>query len=191
MKKIITGDTEYAPSEKACKWCPLNGVACPASDQHNTELMQADFSDFKGLVKPEILTFEEAEQVVLNKHIITKWLSGVEHRLQTAIDAGAESNYFKLVQSVGNRTYNKKQSRIIRKLNKRGIAPETYLVEPGLKSPAQLEAALASLGHMTKKDAISFIDDVVERPDRGVRLDSIKSGKASIVSTAQNDFTEK
>lgn len=192
VKEINSDSAKFVPSEKACEWCPLNGVACPASDNHSVALMKAEFQDFveqKSLVNPSSLTKEEAEAIVLNKKKITSWLNNVELHLKNAIESGEKSSNFKLVQSLGNRSYIKQRS-VIRKLKKLGVPEEVYLSEPALKTPSQLESSMVAHKQMTKDEIKEFISAVTTRVENGYRIAPINSGKEAIQSTAQSDFSE-
>ena len=182
---------KFCASQKACEWCPLIGL-CPPTAAHNTELMHQEFSEFvesPDLPAPKRLTIEEAEAIVRHKSKITKWLSEVELYLFNAIESGTKSEHFKLVTRTGNRKYNAKQSRIIRKLKRLEVKEGYYLTEPGLRSPAQLEASLVAHTDMKLSDAKEFVNEVTERPDLGHTIAKLTDGRDRI-SSAEDDFKE-
>lgn len=187
VAEINSDNAKFVASEKACKWCPLNGI-CEASKNQALEVLKTEFVDDE-LPAVNQLTFEEAELIVQNEKRIIEWLKAVRLQFHKALESGSKSDNFKLIQGVGNRAY-EKESAIIRKLKKQKIPEKVYLTEPTLRSPAQLEKSLAEYHVMSMKEAKEFVNGITVRPETGYRVAPANSGLTEIPSTAQADFEE-
>jgi len=94
----IGGDDKavFAPSEEACKWCPLAGI-CRARMEKNT---QDDFG-----AEPDTLTLEELGDILQRTKDIRAWTEAVENFALDAIySRGMEIPGWKVVRSGGRRT---------------------------------------------------------------------------------------
>jgi len=86
---------EFAPSDTACRWCPLAGI-CRARMEKNT---QDDFG-----AQPDTLSFEELGEVLGRIGEIRSWCSAVEdYALDAAYSQGKEIPGWKVVRSGGRR----------------------------------------------------------------------------------------
>lgn len=171
-----------------CTFCPRAGY-CEKLANKNMELAQIDFQE----IKPQFpvvssLTKDQIEYILKNKKQIESWLKSVYEYATNAADKGEEFNNYKLVKRFGNRKYSKTERSIVRKLRKLGYDSSVYLTEPVLKSPAQLEQALAI--HMKNAEAKEFVNSVTEKPDLGVSLAELTDGRESALTTAESDFAD-
>ncbi|CAH1192963.1 Endonuclease [Glutamicibacter phage Montesquieu] len=86
---------EFAPSDTACRWCPLAGI-CRARMEKNT---QDDFGE-----QPDTLSLEELGEVLGRVSEIRSWCSAVEgYALDAAYSQGKEIPGWKVVRSGGRR----------------------------------------------------------------------------------------
>ena len=112
--KIKTGDTEFVPSEKGCKWCPAKDAAsgCPAYNNWMHEVFAEAFSDDAELLDeaiftdPSLITPSRRWFIVQNAGLAKKWLAKLhEDSLDAAIDGKPDPGSKAVLGQKGNRVY--------------------------------------------------------------------------------------
>lgn len=97
----------FAPSEKACQWCPAKGF-CSARQRSLTEGIDvlAEFdSEPVHFVPPPALSVEQIGRVLTLKSQIAKWLDDVEAYATEHLRGGGKLPGWKLVTSRGGNRY--------------------------------------------------------------------------------------
>lgn len=103
--KIITGNTTFNPSEKACKWCP-HQANCEALIAHVEETVKGAFDDIQDIEgKADIISNEHLKRVLDNKDLITSFIKAVEQVALERLQNGQEIDGYKLVESRTNRKW--------------------------------------------------------------------------------------
>lgn len=115
--RIQTGDVEFAPSEKTCKWCPVKNTTrgCPAYD----DMMYAVFADAfddtaEVLGEPQFqntsqLTSAKRYFIVKNAKLATKWLAKLhDDSLDAAISGTPDPGSKAVIGQKGNRVMSDK-----------------------------------------------------------------------------------
>ena len=96
---IKSGNTEYAPSDKACQWCN-HKANCSALLTHTQKIIGAEFDDLD-LPEPETVDY----QLILdNKSLIESWLKAVE---EIAFEKLADNGIIKGYKLVNGRSTRK------------------------------------------------------------------------------------
>ncbi len=170
-----------------CTFCPRAGH-CQTNASHSMELAEIDFSNIDDeLPVVNQLTKDEVELILVNASKIKNWLDSVKMYATKAADSGETFNKHKLVERYGHRKFSNKEQRIVRKLKKAGY-DTTLIYEQKLRSPAQLEVAIAAVS--SKKEAKEFVDGITLKPILGVALVPNTDGRETVKTTAETDFVE-
>lgn len=94
----MTGEGDYAPSEKACQWCPAKAICKARADLNLQNAIKYDFADSNELEPAAI------SDVLSQSKVIKKWLEDVEdYALTQARDQGQSFPGWKLVAGRSNR----------------------------------------------------------------------------------------
>jgi hypothetical protein len=101
--KIITGDTEFNPNAKACKWC-RHQANCEALREFTEKVIKGDFDDLDEL-DATIINNTHIKRILDNKDLILSFIKAVEEEAQAKLLAGEEIEGYKLVQSRTNRKW--------------------------------------------------------------------------------------
>jgi hypothetical protein len=96
----------FAPSEKACRWCPAKAF-CPARQNEMLDGIEAldTIEPPKPLPLPAALSIEQLAAVLKHKDNIAKWLNDVEEYATNRLRDGNAVPGFKLVMSRGGNRY--------------------------------------------------------------------------------------
>lgn len=136
-----------------CGFCPARAT-CPAIRQKTYELAQMDFdpitldagaTDGAQLPDPKTLTIPQLRLVLDHAGMIDAWVKAVNEHAQNLLDANEVDTSqlgYKLVNKRPTRKYIDAGKVLTSLKRRKGIAPEEYLTEPKLLSPAQLEKKL-------------------------------------------------
>ncbi len=183
-KNVASPKHKPTPSDDACAWCPIEGI-CQARIKSNSTSLALVKN--KVNLSPNMLTLEEAEQIVLYSKIYTDWINKVKAYYKTSLESGTiQSTSHKVVKSLGNRKW-KNERRVKRKLKRLGLSADSMLLAPTLNGPAGIQLALQKELGMSTKDAKGFIENLTERNVSTV-LAPIKDGREAIVSNPADDF---
>lgn len=94
----MAGEGDYAPSEKACQWCPAKAICKARADLNLQNAIKYDFADSNELEPAAI------SDVLSQSKVIKKWLEDVEdYALTQARDQGQSFPGWKLVAGRSNR----------------------------------------------------------------------------------------
>lgn len=94
----MAGEGDYAPSEKACQWCPAKAICKARADLNLQNAIKYDFADSNELEPAAI------SDVLSQSKAIKKWLEDVEdYALTQARDQGQSFPGWKLVAGRSNR----------------------------------------------------------------------------------------
>jgi len=92
--------TKFAPSEKACQWCPAKGF-CTARQQSMADGLEVIDHQSTPLPSPGVLSQEQLVRVLTHKKAISSWLDDVEEWAEGFLKGGGTIPGFKLVESRG------------------------------------------------------------------------------------------
>jgi hypothetical protein len=131
---------EFAPSEKACRWCPAKAF-CPARQDEMLDGIEAldTIEPPKPLPLPEALSIEQLAAVLKHKDNIAKWLNDVEEYATNRLRDGNSVPGFKLVMSRGgNRDWSdpKKAAELLVKTT---VLKRAEVIEEKIITPAAAE----------------------------------------------------
>lgn len=111
-RKIIAGDVEFAPGEKACRWCEAKSAegGCPARNKWLTDMLVEEFDDLE-CDEPELhdrLTLTPAKRWHIVRHAATirAWLAALhEDSLRAALDGNPDPGSKAVEGDEGNRQF--------------------------------------------------------------------------------------
>lgn len=140
------GDESYkvafAPSDKACQFCPAKGF-CTARQQHfGREVKQLAVVDNAPLPLSTTLTVEQRAAVLKHKSAIEKWLKDVAADTQRLMLEGTKVPGWKLVMSNGGHRFWTDPEEAKKLLLKDTILKREEVITETLASPAQVEKLL-------------------------------------------------
>lgn len=122
--QIATGRTKFAPSEKACQWCPRSGY-CEAQTKQISSDVIADIDDMEAeeleLSDPDKLTVKQLTKIQSKSAEIIAFLKSVEKRIEERLNAGKKTTGFKLVEKNTNRKWGSSEESIAKTLEAMGL----------------------------------------------------------------------
>ena len=143
---ILKGQQEYllefAPSEKACQWCPAKGF-CEARQRVLTQDIEA-LAVIDDSPKPtaQTLSVEQLCAILKHKDHIVKWLKDAEEYAISFVRGGGKLPGFKLVQSRGGNRYWTNPKEAAKLLLESTILKRTEVIEEKVIGPAAAEKLL-------------------------------------------------
>jgi len=135
-------NTVFAPSDKACQFCPAKGF-CAARQSHLTQDIEAlAVIEKTDLPSPQVMTPEQTAAVLTHKEQIVKWLNDVEAYALDRMKAGNQFPGIKLVMSRGGNRYWRDPQEAKRLLLEQTILKEKEVIEEKIISPGGVEKLL-------------------------------------------------
>lgn len=172
----------FAPSEKACQWCPVKGF-CEARRQSMTEGLEViDEANTKHdcLPTPNVLTEHQLVKLLKHKADIVKWLNDVEEWAEEHLKAGGKIPGFKLVQSRGGNRFWSNPKEAEKALLETTVLKRSDIIEEKLLGPAGVEKLLG-------KTKFKGFAQYVGRPE-GAPVIAPESNKREAVGNLLEDF---
>ena len=146
---IDSGETSFAPGSKACRWCPVKGVGCPARDQWLLDMIAADpdaFNDDEPRF-PSVITPERRWHIVRHAKDIREWLAKLHEDSLTDALAGNPDPGSKAVEGdLGDRYFTDQEAAkriLVGALGRHAFKPRQIIgitdiekhLKPGKKKP--------------------------------------------------------
>ncbi|WP_258052262.1 DUF2800 domain-containing protein [Mesorhizobium sp. INR15] len=110
--KIEAGDVEFAPGDKACRWCPVKDVegGCPARNAWVINMIVDAFEDLEGdepkLIDGITITPERRWHIVKHTSVIRSWLAKQhEDSLNAAINGNPDPGSKAIDGDLGDRYF--------------------------------------------------------------------------------------
>lgn len=172
----------FAPSEKACQWCPAKGF-CEARRQSMTEGLEViDEANTKHdcLPTPNVLTEHQLVKLLKHKADIVKWLNDVEEWAEEHLKAGGTIPGFKLVQSRGGNRFWADPKGAEKMLLETTVLKRSDIIEEKLLGPAGVEKLLG-------KTKFKGFSQFVGRPE-GAPVIAPESDKREALGNVLEDF---
>lgn len=102
---IINGETEFNPSEKACKWC-AHMVNCEALKNHIDDVVTGAFDNIEDIDgQADLIDVGHIKKILDNEELITSFIKAVKARSLELMQEGAEIDGYKLVEAKTNRKW--------------------------------------------------------------------------------------
>lgn len=124
---IEAGQGVFAPSDKACQWCPRAGY-CEAQTQQVTADIVKDIDSLEDeeieVLDPAKLTVKQLLKVQAKATEIKSFLASVEKRIFERLTAGTKTTGYKLVQKNTNRKWASDDDTLADVLNGMGLDDE-------------------------------------------------------------------
>jgi len=173
----------FAPSDKACQWCPAKGfcTARQASLAEGFEVLDA----LTPLPKPgsSIISMEQVQRILTHKDGMISWLNDVEEWAQDYMKAGGKIPGFKLVLSRGGNRYWSKPSEAAALLARDTMlnGNEITITHREVISPAQAEKLIG------KNKFSAELSNLIAKP-AGSPVLAPESDKREAIGSAISDF---
>ena len=104
-EKIISGNTEFNPTEKACKWCP-HQANCEALRTHVENTIKDAFNELEEIEgKADLISDDHIKKVLDNKDLILGFIKAVEQVALERMQNGEEIKGYKLVEARKNKKW--------------------------------------------------------------------------------------
>lgn len=163
-----------------CTFCPVLDT-CPAFLNRAMEITKSDFQTIP-LPDPGLLTEADLIKVLNSGDLLKTWLSRVYAFAESKLREGGSIPGWKLVQKKTNRRWKDEQS-VVDFFSKGRNAKKVKIYDQKLRSPAQLENAIETLGLAIK------IDHLWEKPDGGLTMAPESDRRAAVaVAPVADDF---
>ncbi len=111
-RKIISGDVEFAPGNKACRWCEAKAAegGCPARNKWLLDMIVDEFDDLEGdepILRDRItITPERRWHIVKHAADIRAWLAALhEDSLRVAVDGNPDPGSKAIEGDEGDRQF--------------------------------------------------------------------------------------
>ena len=106
---IKSGETEFRPSEKACRWCAGKGD-CEAQAEMALEIAKSHFTPLGDVVTPAVqdvgtLSVDQKAEILTATSFIKAFLDAVASNIKTALMAGESVPGLKVVAGRSNRAW--------------------------------------------------------------------------------------
>jgi hypothetical protein len=133
--------TAFAPSDKACQWCPAKGF-CEARQQSLSDGFEIIDEQPRPLPSANVLSLEQVSRILKHKDDMVKFLNDVEQYAEDYMKAGNRIPGFKLVQSRGGNRFWSDPKRAAALLQEQTVLKREELVEEKVISPSAVEKLL-------------------------------------------------
>lgn len=137
----LSGQGEFVPGEKQCRFCPAKGICSAYASQGLVALPEE--ARIISLPDPGALTREQRVKVLKAKKVLHDWLEAVEDQEVAELTNGAEPMGFKLVEGKANRVW--KDVEAAQQLLSNHLTMDITRPRADLISPAQAEKALKGI----------------------------------------------
>ncbi len=183
VAKGIQDGTEipmFAPSDKACQWCPAKGF-CKARQDSMLEGLDIIEAQPRPLPLATVLTLEQRAVIQKHKADIVSWLNDVEDYNTERMRAGEMLPGFKLVTSRGGNRYWSDPKKAAALLLKDTVLKREEVIEEKVAGPAAIEKLLGK-----KKFSVELTNLITKNP--GVPVIAPESDKREAIGNALTDF---
>lgn len=166
------------PGEQ-CRWCKAAGI-CPAQQKSVELASQMEFTAIEPLrpAPPETLTDAQLARVMELMPMFEAWTSAVKRHAEGKLIRGDGLDGWKLVAKRANRKWIDEKAAI--NWLDQGFTEEEYLVDPKLKSPAQIEKLLGRK---------NFDQTLVEKKSSGYVMVPESDPRPALALDAAAEFT--
>jgi hypothetical protein len=175
---------EFAPSEKACRWCPAKAF-CPARQDDmldGIEALAVIEETPKTFPSPEALSIEQLAAVLKHKDNIAKWLNDVEEYATNRLRDGNAVPGFKLVMSRGGNRYWSDPKKAAELLVKTTVLKRAEVIEEKTITPAAAEKLVG------KKKFAAELTALITRNPGAPELAPEDDKRESCAITAATEF---
>lgn len=159
LELVFVEDPPFGPSEKACKFCKINGL-CKALKEHlhSARALQFDDETQQFAVDPNLLTLEDLAQAWALHPLYKLRFDAIQREISQTLSDGVEVPGLKLVEAVTHRRWvDEKAAK--EKLAALGV-PRDKMIKEEFVSPNQAEKLLA-------KDIRHELDGLWRKPAGG------------------------
>lgn len=173
----------FAPSEKACRWCPAKGF-CPERQKSMLDGLEslAVLEAPKSLPLPSALTIEQLAAVLKHKKEIVSWFNDAEEYAQNRMTEGHPVPGFKLVMSRGGNRYWSDPKQAAELLVKTTVLKRNEVIEEKTISPAQAEKLVG------KKKFAKEVEALITRNPGAPEIAPESDKRESCAITAATEF---
>ncbi len=172
---------QFAPSDKACQWCPAKGfcTARQASLAEGFEVIDA----LTPLPKPgaSIISMQQVQRILTHKAAMVSFLNDMEQWAEDFMKAGGKIPGFKLVTSKGGNRYWADPKKAAELLVKDTILKRSEVIEEKTIGPAAVEKMLGK-GKMSVE-----LSALITKPP-GVPVLAPESDKREAIADAASEF---
>lgn len=174
----------FAPSEKACRWCPAKAF-CPARQSDmldGIEALAVIEETAPVLPLPSALPIEQLATVLRHRKQIKTWLDDAEEYATNRLTEGHPVPGFKLVMSRGGNRYWADPKKAAELLVKTTVLKRTEVVEEKTISPAAAEKLVG------KKKFSSELEGLIARSPGGPELAPADDKRESCLVSGGTEF---
>jgi hypothetical protein len=174
----------FAPSEKACRWCPAKAF-CPARQNDmldGIEALAVIEETPPALPLPSALPIEQLAAVIKHRKKIAKWLDDAEEYATNRLREGHEVPGFKLVMSRGGNRYWADPKKAAELLVKTTVLKRDEVVEENTISPAAAEKLVG------KKKFSAELEGLITRAPGGPEIAPEDDKRESCVVSGESEF---
>lgn len=174
---------QFAPSEKACRWCPAKAF-CPARQDDMLDGIEAlsTIEQTPTLPLPSALSIEQLAAVLKHRKKIKQWLDDAEEYALSRMTEGNPVPGFKLVMSRGGNRYWADPKKAAELLMKTTVLKRAEVIEEKTITPAAAEKLVG------KKKFSSELEALITRAPGGPEIAPEDDKRESCVVSGATEF---
>lgn len=183
---IIVGSSgvDFAPSEKACQWCPAKGfcAARQAALTGDIEALAVISEDAPSLPAPGTVSVEQLAAILKHKKELVRWLDDAEGYALTHMKGGGRIPGFKLVTSRGGNRYWSDPKKAAELLLENTVLKKSEVIEEKVIGPAAAEKLLG-------KNKFSVeLTNLITKPEGQPMIATEDDPRESCLADARGEF---
>lgn len=197
MHKAGEDISEYlVPTNKGCMWCPAKATCTKRHNimiEHTGADFDVDFDengntiDVMHFQDPLTLSQEQEETVLRHADDIIAFVNAVKANAHIQAENGKQYSSYKIVARRSNRKLVGEPADVKKDLKKMGLHAGDYMTDPVLKSPAQLEKSMKSVGVSPKKQEV-FMERFVTSESTGTNFVPNSAAGIALTPSLDQDF---
>lgn len=182
----------FAPSDKACQWCPAKGfcTARQASFAADLEPLAEITDTVPTLLPAKAVTMKQLCAILKHKDAIVKWLNDAEDYAHSCLSTGRAIPGYKLVMSRAGNRYWSNPKEAAKLLLETSVLRKSEVIEEKVISVAEAEKLLGK--HKFNTELTNLISRPPGRPviapESDKRPSCLIDGKTEFESLPDDDF---
>ena len=188
---IDSGETRFAPGTKACRWCPVKGIGCPARDEWLFDMIADEPHAYAGEKPrfPVAITPVRRWNIVRHAKEIREWLAKLHEGSLTDALAGNPDPGSKAVEGdLGDRYFTDQEAAkriLVGALGRHAFKPRQIIgitdIEKHLKPGKKKQG---------NPDAWEALQSLIDRPLGKPKLVSEDHPRPALASVSEDDFDD-
>lgn len=163
IQRNIKGDIEFAPSPKACQWCPAKGFCSARQAQFSKDVptLATIPAGDKHLPPVKAVSMAQLAAILKHKKAIEKWLNDAEEYAHQFLSGGGSIPGYKLVTGREGNRYWSNPAQAAKLLLEQTHLRKEEVIEERVQGPAAIEKLLGK-----NKFTVEVLDLIARPPGK-------------------------